>query len=363
MYRYKRIQEMIIFFILVGIMIFSCADKEKNPLKPMENQNNYNPPSTQPLDPFVQNRLLAKSINLSTLEAESEGAWGSMLTEEYFQLIKDIGFTAIRLPVRWSTHMMDTAPFTIDETYLQRVEWAVNQALSRKLAIIINSHHFDGIYDEPDAWQEKFLASWEKIADYFKNYPDELFFEILNEPNGNLTPAKWNILLKDALTIIRKTNPGRTVIIGPTNWNAYDALPRLELPEEDQNIIVTIHYYLPFNFTHQGAGDWVDGANEWLGTQWIGSRTERQAVDSHLDSAVRWSQQQNRPLYLGEFGSYYRADKNSRLVWTRYIARSAESRSISWGYWEFHSGFGVYDPDLKIWNDYLIYALLEKKLE
>ncbi|HPG37835.1 MAG TPA: glycoside hydrolase family 5 protein [bacterium] len=345
------------------VLIISCSGKDKNPVKPKQTKYKYDPPSTEPLDPFVQNQLLAKSINLSTLEAESEAAWGRMLDEEYFQLIKDIGFTAIRLPVRWSTHMMDTAPFTVDEAWLQRVEWAVNQALSRDLAIIVNSHHFDGIFDEPDTYREKFLASWETIAEYFKNYPDELFFEILNEPNANLTPAKWNILLKDALAIIRKTNPGRTVIIGPTNWNGYDALPGLDLPEDDQNIIVTFHYYLPFNFTHQGAGDWVDGANEWLGTKWIGSINERNMVDSHLDFAVRWAQQHNRPLFLGEFGSYYRADNNSRLVWTSYIARSAEDRSISWGYWEFHSGFGVYDPDSKKWNDYLIYALLEKKLE
>ena len=352
---------LLVLITLTGFIYSSCSDKS-NPASPEADKYPFDPPSTEPLDPFEQNKLLSRSVNLSTLEAPNEGDWGATLAENDFQLIKDIGFTAIRLPVRWSSHMNDTAPFKIDEKFLRRVEWAVTQALNRDLAIIVNSHHFDGIFDEPDTYRDKFLTSWEIIAEYFKNYPDQVFFEILNEPHNSLNATTWNPLLKDALAIIRKTNPGRTVIIGPDNWNAYNALSGLQLPENDRNIIVTYHYYLPFQFTHQGAS-WVDGSDPWLGTRWTNSYEERKGIENHMDSAVKWAQEKNRPLFMGEFGAYSTADNNSRFLWTRHVARSAEARNISWAYWEFNAGFGVYDPGKNEWDQYLVLALLEKKLD
>lgn len=46
------------------------------------------------------------------------------------------------------------------------------------------------------------------------------------------------------------------VIVGPTEWNAVGKLAEPELPD-DPNLIVTVHYYDPFAFTHQGA-EWTE---------------------------------------------------------------------------------------------------------
>ena len=66
-------------------------------------------------------------------------------------------------------------------------------------------------------------------------------------------------MLREALGIIRQTNPHRTVIVGPASWNSIAALPKLELPPDDHDIIVTVHYYSPFPFTHQGAPGRAEG--------------------------------------------------------------------------------------------------------
>lgn len=45
--------------------------------------------SPDSVDPFVQNDLLGRGINLGNmLEAPNEGDWGLTVEEEYFQLIK-----------------------------------------------------------------------------------------------------------------------------------------------------------------------------------------------------------------------------------------------------------------------------------
>ena len=179
----------------------------------------------------------------------------------------------------------------------------------------------------------------------------------MNEPNSKLTSPLWNDLLVKALAVVRQTNPERNVIIGPAEWNNLYKLSDLRLPEDDRHILVTFHYYQPFKFTHQGA-EWADGSEAWLGTTWTGTPAQEKALEGDLDLAAGWAEKNSRPLYLGEFGAYSKADMDSRARWTEAVARQAEESGMSWAYWEFCAGFGVYDPQLKIWINPLLNALL-----
>jgi endoglucanase len=309
-------------------------------------------------DPFEQNRRLGRGVNLGdALEAPQEGQWGVTLREEYFQLIKDAGFDAVRIPIRWSAHAAMTAPYTIDASFFERVDWAVDQAFSRGLLVVVNVHHYEEIMQDPQEHRERFLALWEQIAEHYRAYPDDLLFEVLNEPSGALTSDVWNPLLEEAIATIRRTNPRRNVVVGPADWNSIGALRSLELPADDRHIIVTVHYYSPFQFTHQGA-EWVSGSDAWLGTTWRGTSAERQAVVDDLDHAAAWAEANGRPILLGEFGAYSKADVDSRALWTDFVARQAESRSMSWAYWEFCAGFGVYDKSRHEWNRQILDALI-----
>ena len=40
------------------------------------------------------------------------------------------------------------------------------------------------------------------------------------------------------------------------------------------------------------------------------------------------------------------------------VREEAEARGISWSYWEFGAGFGVYDRDDEQWNEGLLNALI-----
>jgi endoglucanase len=181
----------------------------------------------------------------------------------------------------------------------------------------------------------------------------------LNEPNRKLTPELWNSFIVDAMKIIRSTNPNRTLIIGPGNWNGIETLPTLVLPEDDKNIIVTVHFYHPMKFTHQGA-PWAGELANVRGITWTGTKEEKNLIDSILNVAADWSKEHNRPVFLGEFGAYDKADMESRARYTAYVARTAESLGFSWAYWQFDSDFILYDIDKEEWVIPLLNALTDR---
>jgi len=310
---------------------------------------------------FAQLRRLGRGVNLgNALEAPTEGEWGVTLEEGYFQLIQDAGFNSVRIPIRWNAHALEEAPYTIDPEFFARVDWAVDQALQRDLVVVINMHHYLELMETPRVHTERFLALWEQIAKHYQDYQDSLYFEPLNEPNGSLGVISWNSVVTQVVGVIRKTNPARTIILGPGNWNNIYDLPALELPKEDRNLIITVHYYSPFEFTHQGA-EWADGSEAWMGTTWDATEDQVNAVVRDMNAAARWGAQNVRPIYLGEFGAYSKAGIESRERWTAFVARAAEERGFAWAYWEFCAGFGVYDSTRKAWNEPIKRALLPCK--
>ena len=127
-------------------------------------------------------------------------------------------------------------------------------------------------------------------------------FELLNEPHGKLDAAGWNALLAEMLAIVRRTNPTRTIVIGPTQWNSLAELRSLELPANDRNILVTFHYYEPFRFTHQGAS-WAEAHRR--PRRHLGQRRGPRPARRGLRPRPRLvAPRTGRPVLLGEFGAY-----------------------------------------------------------
>jgi endoglucanase len=315
-------------------------------------------------DPFTMNKMLGRGVNFgNALDAPNEGDWGVVLQEEYFQVAKDAGFNSIRLPVRWTAHALTEKPYTINPEFMKRVDWAVNCAISRKLPVMLNFHHYRELYADPAAEKERSLALWKQVAEHFKDYPDILVFELLNEPQNQMRPNEWNEQLKAALVVVRQSNPNRTIVIGPAHYNQIHYLTLLDIPKEDRNIIVTVHDYFPLTFTHQGAA-WMEvgDANEWMGTKWTAAEDEKQEIIRDLDFAAEWGKKNSRPINLGEFGAYEKGDMDSRVRWTKFMADSAIERGMSFHYWEFCAPeFGVYDQKAKVFRKPLLEAVLPAK--
>jgi endoglucanase len=317
---------------------------------------------------FAMTRKIGRGINFGNiLEASPvEGSWGISLSDELFDKAKEAGFATIRLPVRWSNYAQAASPYTIDAAFFQRVDYAINAALSRGMNIVVNMHHHRQLCGEgldngersvdPSVLDDRFIAMWSQIATRYKDQPnDRVLFEPYNEPNTSCNGARWNTLAKRALDEIRKTNPNRFVVLGPSSWNSPYALKDFT-PPDDPRVIITFHNYSPFQFTHQGAS-WAGGdADSWLGTTCC-TAAQAAEVTQAMDVAKQWAGTR-WPLWMGEFGSYDKAPYDSRIRWTRLARDEAEKRGIAWAYWEMASGFGIWNLANKTWRTELRDALV-----
>ena len=157
-----------------------------------------------PPDAFALCRSIGRGINLGNgLEAPREH-WGYRIDDEHFELIKKAGFDSVRIPIRWSGASGQRAPYTIEPAFFAHVDHILDQAAKNNLTAIINVHHYDELYPDPDTHLPRLKAIWEQIAKHYADRPATVLFELLNEPNAKLDDVRWNAAIAELLPIVRE---------------------------------------------------------------------------------------------------------------------------------------------------------------
>lgn len=301
---------------------------------------------------FLANRLIAqltpsaaisqmkRGINLgNTLEPPYEGDWGNPPTQEYmFDMYKKEGFNFVRIPVRWDKHMSTASPFKIDQIWMNRVEQIVDWGLSKGLYIVLNSHH-DGWIKENYAnpvYQARFDSLWSQVATRFKNKSEKLIFEICNEPVSPMTKAQNDDMHQKAIKVIRKTNPTRLVIFQGIDWGGSDALINAAIPN-DPNIIGSFHSYDPYLFGLEGKGTW-------------GTASDVAELKAKFQKVKDWSDKNNIPVFLGEFGSLKSCDYNSRMKHYKTYMELSETFGFAPAAWDDGGNFRIMERSAKTWD-------------
>ncbi len=342
-------------WIRFTVLLVALAGSTLSAAEPKERPNE----KTERGDIFEANRRLGRGVNLGNfLEVPRDQNWGVEIVESHLKLIRQAGFDSIRIPVKWSDYAATEAPYTIEPAFFARVDRWLDRAEQETLNVVLNIHHYDGLDSQPQSHAGRFNAIWKQIAERYRSRGDWLYFELHNEPHDELNDH-WNGILRQGLAAVRASNPTRPVIIGPTRWNNIATLPQLDLPA-DPNLIVTVHMYNPHEFTHQGASWAGPRVRAIRGRTW-GSEEERAALAKEIRQAAEWGKSHSRPIFLGEFGAYSAAPQESRVRWTRAVVEEAERQQMSWAYWEFAAGFGIYDLDKKQWRSDLMGALMQSR--
>jgi endoglucanase len=373
-----------------GSLLLACQPKNGAPASAPAAAPAADPaPTVSSYPPVAPIPGLKRCVNLGNgLDAPKEGEWGVTLEKAHFELAKAGGFDHVRLPVRFSAHAAATAPFTIEEAFFQRVDWAVGEALAAGLAIIVDVHHYNELMDDPDAHVDRLLGLWKQIAERYASRPESVIFEIINEPSKKLTPDKLNALYEKAIPLVRASNPKRLIMVDSFFWASTEHLTALKLPD-DPNIIAHFHMYQPILFTHQGA-PWMDPEFRTMGVvfpgppakplepspdatkvDWVrgwfaGYNTVRadqnpsgpNTIRIEFDRASSYAQSTGRRVYLGEFGAIDKADMDSRVRFLTNVREEAEKRGIAWCYWDDGGAFKLMNVKDKTFVEPLRKALL-----
>jgi endoglucanase len=288
---------------------------------------------------------VGKCINISdTLEAPIEGAWGTMFHDDDFRIVRDAGFQTVRIPVRWSAHAEESSPYTIDPAFLARVHHVVDLATAAGLNVILNDHNYDALDAAPEANTARFAALWRQIAASFAGAGANVWFELENEPHNKLSNANLMHVFAPALAAIRETNKTRPVLVGGESWSGISSLATLPMPD-DPYVVPTIHYYDPFEFTHQGA-TWVGPNPPPIGRAY-GSAADKAQLDQSLQKVRNFMASTGRVPLLGEYGAQddARVPLEQRIRYYRTVSAAFASIGIQSCAWGYRVGFRLREGD------------------
>lgn len=312
---------------------------------------------------------MAPGVNLwNTLDAVcgapadlgSETCWGNpRTTKAMITDMKNRGFKTLRIPVTWYNHMGSAPNYTIDRAWMDRVEEVANYAFDNDMYVIINIHHDDydegkyrswlsPTYNRQNASIDQLRKVWTQIANRFKNYGDYLIFETMNEPRAVGTPQEWtggnaehrdvvNKLNLAAVNAIRATggnNASRFIMTPQVGATGHAAIYDLEIPNNDNKVIVSIHNYGPFSFTLQ-----QPGTNRWGTQQEI--RNLQNDIKSYYDNFTS----KGRAVVIGEWGAADKSNLADRVKYYEVFAEASKQYKvapISWIY--------SYDRNSRTWK-------------
>ena len=291
-------------------------------------------------------------------------------TSDDIALIKSMGFDHVRLNVNPQPMLTPGEWDKIAPEYLGYLDRAVKMILDHGLAVIIDIHpegDFKARLAKEDDAVEQYADFWRALAQHYSTWnPDQVFLEILNEPEFS-DRYRWMGVQAKLAEAIREAAPAHTIIAAGARWSNDDELVFGE-PMHDANVIYNFHFYEPYLFTHQGAS-WSVNYWHWLrGVRYPSTEesAERAAalvpdevnrlqvvrygyehwdagrIELEMKQAAEWARRRGVPLICDEFGVYRTyADAGDRAAWLGDVRTALERNGIGWTMWDYSGAFGV----------------------
>ena len=143
------------------------------------------PPATsqfKDIDAHEQVRLMGRGVNVIGYDPFwRDGAQGNY-RDEHFAKIRAAGFSTVRV-VLFAFRALD-AQDRLDPKWLNRLDWVVATATKHGLNVIIDEHDFEDCSKDAAACLPRLKAVWSQLAERYRNEPNTVVFELLNEPHG-----------------------------------------------------------------------------------------------------------------------------------------------------------------------------------
>ena len=297
----------------------------------------------------------------NTLDTEDvdKTAWGNPLTTK--AMIDEVaakGFKTLRLPVTWRYHTGSAPDYILESDWLDKVENIANFALSNDMYVIINIHHDDEwiipIYDNAPAVKDRLTKTWTQIANRFKPYGDYVIFETLNEPRHEGSPEEWEGGTVEGRDVVKQyhqvgvdairstggNNATRKIMVSTYAAGTGDnVLADYLVPNNDENVIVSIHSYSPYLFSLAGTDP------TW------GTDADKAQLTQEFNTIQNKFETEGRAVVMGEWGSTFSNNEGDRLAHAEYYAKLCAERGICPIWWDNGNAdeFGIFNRNTLEW--------------
>ncbi len=399
----NRLRSMFIAAVLVGTVVagsFTAPFSVQAAKKDTTSFEDLN--QSQIVEAMGPGWNLGNQLESVTDNVPEETNWGNpVITEKLIQSVKAAGFKSIRIPVSYFAKIDDDKDYTIDSKWLDRVQEVVDYCIKNDLYAVINIHG-DGYNTIDGSWllcngkdqteiKKKYKKVWKQIAERFKNYDEHLLFESMNEEfDGSYSePNKeyyqnindYNQIFVDTVRKTGDNNTKRWLIIPGWNTNIdYTAgdygfkLPTDQyrdksIDKEEQRIMISVHYYSPWNFCGGENGVITQWGNEADDPSKTSTTCDETYMKNQLNLMKTTFADKGYPVFIGEYGSINKTSYDSENEYYRaYFARKLCQLSRKNGcipmYWDngyngVH-GFGLFDrTTCEITQPVIIDAIME----
>lgn len=302
---------------------------------------------------------------------QGETVWGNpVITKQALNAVKAAGFNTVRIPVSWMRKIGPAPSYTIDKQWMDRVQEVVDYAIANDMYVLIDLHN-DGSISVDGSWihtnatdqnaiKVKFGAVWKQIATRFKDYDEHLIFESMNEVGAESSNSldeikgsiklinEYNQIFVDAVRQAGGNNnmrwllvPGWITNIDYTAGDFGFEMPTdnyrsSTIPSSQKRLMVSVHYYSPWEFAGQ-----EDGVVTRWGADQNGTITwaNEEYMDSQFKDMYNSFASKGYPIVIGEYGSIDKSSLDSGNLSSRiYYANSVCKYSKMYGcvpvYWD-----------------------------
>lgn len=399
----NRLRSMFIAAVLVGTVVagsFTAPFSVQAAKKDTTSFEDLN--QSQIVEAMGPGWNLGNQLESVTDNVPEETNWGNpVITEKLIQSVKAAGFKSIRIPVSYFAKIDDDKDYTIDSKWLDRVQEVVDYCIKNDLYAVINIHG-DGYNTIDGSWllcngknqteiKKKYKKVWKQIAERFKNYDEHLLFESMNEEfDGSYSePNKeyyqnindYNQIFVDTVRKTGDNNTKRWLIIPGWNTNIdyttgdygfklpTDQYRDKSIDKEEQRIMISVHYYSPWDFCGGENGVITQWGNEADDPSKTSTTCDETYMKNQLNLMKTTFADKGYPVFIGEYGSIDKTSYDSENEYYRaYFARKLCQLSRKNGcipmYWDngyngVH-GFGLFDrTTCEVTQPVIIDAIME----
>lgn len=189
--------------------------------------------------------------------------------------------------------------------------------------------------------QDEFVRAWEEIATRYKGNKAVWGYDLLNEACEGIVAEgvmNWHELAIETAKRIRRIDPDRAIIIEPAPWGSPDSLDWFEPLEGVDNVVYSVHMYLPHSFTHQNVHNNVEPITypgEIDGKYW-----DKEQLRKALAPVFRFQNDNDVHIYIGEFSAIRWAPGDSARDYLRDCIEIFEENDWDWAYHAFREWDG-----------------------